>query len=344
MEERNPAIVDVMAAPAGFTVEVVAGTPFELLVLLFAAAAGRPGSVPDSTRAALAAVGDRSGEVWLHLLGLALEFGEGDTAAFVEHVARTDALELRRHILGLYVPSWCHLVGAETIDRAARGNAAACAQLLANRRYYGGNAAKALTTILPLGGRETKTRIVTALRGFNAEVFAAGEAEVATQLAADAETKRRLQPEADLYDLIDLATRGYRYEAEPEFPRVVLIPHIAAAPSILLCQHRDARLICYPASTDAPSQRELLLTVGRALADKKRIAILERLRASDATLGQLADTVGLAKSTTHHHLGQLRAARLVALRGNAAGYIYTLDTTGFEIATRLLGAFAGNSA
>jgi DNA-binding transcriptional ArsR family regulator len=323
MRLRNPEVHDVMAPPAPFEVDVVASTPIELLVTMFAEREGGR------------AVGDRTGELWLHLLGLALDLDAPDAASFVEGVARVAPLELRRHLLGLYVPSWCRIVGADTIERAARGDAAAAGRLLADRRYYAGKAPLALATILPLGAREAKARIVAALRT-RAETFAADEGEIGKRLAADAASMRRLAERIDPYELIDRAAGGYRYEAEQAFPRVLLIPHLAAEPSILLCQHRDARLICYPAAADEPSEHDRLLALGRALGDDKRLAIVECLRAGEATLAELAEGIGLAKSTTHHHLGQLRAARLVALSGNAERYTYVLDEAGFDRAARLL--------
>jgi DNA-binding transcriptional ArsR family regulator len=323
MSLRNPAVVDVMAPPAAFELEVVAGTPIELLVGMFAKCAG--GS----------AIGDRTGEVWLHLLGLALELDAPDAVAFVDGVAAVAPLELRRHLLGLYVPSWCRLVGEETIELAARGDRAASARLLDDRRYYGGRARQALATLLTLSPRETKARVLAVLRE-QLDRFAPTEDVVRGRLAADAERKRRLLRTTDPYDLIDLAAGGYRYEAEPAFPRVLLIPHLEAEPSILLCQHRDARLICYPAAVDETSDRDRVLALGRALGDDKRLAILERLRAGEATLAELAEAVGLAKSTTHHHLGRLRAARLVTLGGNAERYTYVVSEAGVAGATRLL--------
>ena len=64
--------------------------------------------------------------------------------------------------------------------------------------------------------------------------------------------------------------------------------------------------------------------------------ILRRL-AREATLDELAQETGLARSTTHHHLTQLRAGGLVALRGNARGYWYALRPEGLADARRALG-------
>jgi DNA-binding IclR family transcriptional regulator len=63
----------------------------------------------------------------------------------------------------------------------------------------------------------------------------------------------------------------------------------------------------------------------------------------DATLAELAETIGAAKSTTHHHLGLLRRAGLVALTGNARGYAYTLRAGGFAAAASAVRAFPGRS-
>jgi DNA-binding IclR family transcriptional regulator len=55
---------------------------------------------------------------------------------------------------------------------------------------------------------------------------------------------------------------------------------------------------------------------------------------------ELAEHLGLTKSTTHHHLAQLRAARLVVLRGNAGGYSYALADEGLGEAVRALADLA----
>jgi DNA-binding IclR family transcriptional regulator len=59
--------------------------------------------------------------------------------------------------------------------------------------------------------------------------------------------------------------------------------------------------------------------------------------AGEASLGELAEAAGLAKSTAHHHLAHLRAAGLVTLRGNAREYWYGLRAEGLREARSLLG-------
>ncbi len=329
---------DASAAGPAFAVEVRADPAFELLVGLSALTSERaperpswlPAQVADcstSLRRALDGVGREAGEVWLHLLGLALEAPVGTAASFVETVSEADARELRRHIVGVHVPSWRIVAGAETLERAAAGERKAIAALLDHDRYYAGRARRSLELLLPLTAAETKRRLLAVLRRFAAEVFEPAEAEVVAALAADADAKRSLARHVSPDTLITTAARGFVYEREPEAARVVLAPQLAARPWLLLCQHRDTRIICYPAEEPLEAGREVqerALALGRALADEARIRILRRLVDGEASLNELTELTGLAKSTVHHHLGQLRAAGLVVIRGNARSYRYDL--------------------
>jgi DNA-binding transcriptional ArsR family regulator len=116
---------------------------------------------------------------------------------------------------------------------------------------------------------------------------------------------------------------------------VVLVPHVAARPWLLLCQHERTRIICYPLPEDDDLERRAV-ALGRALADERRVGMLRRLVAGDASLDELAETTGAARSTAHHHLAQLRAAGLVTMHGNARAYRFALDRDGLAAARRLL--------
>ena len=343
---------DATAAPTALRVEIETGTPFELLIGMYAT--GTPTEereaswapwledCPPRTRAALTDVGERAGEIWLHLLGLALEQPGGDASTFVASVGAVKPLELRRHLLGIHVPAWSELIGADVLERAVRGDGRAAKRLLTHDRYYGGRARESLAPLLPLTPAETKTRLLAALTAYTEEVFRPEEARLRLQLQEEAAAKTLLAASLSARELITASARGYLYEPEPEFGRVVLVPHVAARPWTLLCQHRDARIICYGIDESGlepeRARADQLERLGRALGDGKRVAILLRLRHSPATFAELAAEVGLARSTTHHHLAQLRAAGLIVLHGNARSYRYTLDSNGFAAAEALLGS------
>lgn len=331
--------------PAPLRVETRSSSSSELLIGLFATGTPRdsrqaswaPASIaqcPAPVRAPLRAIGARAGEIWLHLLGLALDV-PGEAAGFADLIEATDAIEIRRYLVGEHVPAWRAIVGADTLAAAAEGDHAAGDALLRDRRYYGGRARESLKTLLPLSADETRARLAAAVRAFETEVFAPVEAVTMRTLAEAAATANELAASLPPEALIDRLAGGYRYEREAGLDNVVLIPHTAAQPWLLLCQHRASRVICHPVSTEEPAG-ERLLQLGRALGDEGRIAILARLRRGPATLQELADEVGLAKSTVHHHAALLRAARLIALQGNASRYVYVLEDDGVATAQRLL--------
>jgi DNA-binding transcriptional ArsR family regulator len=357
MTMSNPEMApvrDAMAAQAPLRVDVEAGAPFELLIGMYATGtpseereagwAPRLEDCPPRTRAALTDLGERAGEIWLHLLGLALEQPGAVASTFVASVGAVQPLELRRHLLGVYVPAWNELIGGDVLERAVRGDGRAAKRLLTHDRYYGGRARESLAGLLPLTPAETKRRVVDALGAYAEEVFRPEEARLRLQLQAEQDAKSLLAASVSARELITASARGYVYEPEPEFSRVVLVPHVAARPWTLLCQHRDARVICYgieePELDPERARADRLERLGRALGDSKRVAILLRLRHSPATFAELAAEVGLARSTTHHHLALLRAAGLIVLHGNARSYRYTLDSNGFAAAEALLGSLA----
>src|SRR5215208_63171 len=166
-------IRQVMPAASRFSLEVRAGTGFELLIGLSALTGTdepRPSWLPPSldacppaSREAIALVGDQPGELWLHLLGIALEQDAYDAASLVAAVKRERPAALRRHLVGVHVPAWRDIAGVDTLEAAAAGDPVAGARLLADDRYYGGQAAASLETLMPLSATETKRRVVGAL-------------------------------------------------------------------------------------------------------------------------------------------------------------------------------------
>jgi CofH subfamily radical SAM domain protein len=323
---------NVMPALPRLRVEARAGSPFELLIGLYAATTPDGGAqaawVPPRTAwspalsAAIASAGERSGEAWLHLLGLALELPHDDARSYVDAIARVPARELRRHLVGVYVPAWAAMVGADALERAAAGDRAAIDAIVAHPRYYAGRAAESLAPLLASSPRETKKRLVDALGAFAEEAFAPHEHETTARLREAAAHAADLAREHAPEEVVLEVTRGYVYEPEPEFDRVLVVPHLAARPALLLCQHRADRIICFPLTEDRADPEAALsaraVALGRALGDERRVQILRHLASRNASLDELAESVGLARSTAHHHLAQLRAAGLGSLPGTAA--------------------------
>jgi DNA-binding transcriptional ArsR family regulator len=153
------------------------------------------------------------------------------------------------------------------------------------------------------------------VRGWYQEVFREAEATTLPILERDAEAKRDLARTMTPEALIEAAS-GIQYSSDPSIRQVYLIPQFAMRPWVLLCEHDEIRLFCYPvadeslgAEAGAPPGR--LVRLHKALGDEKRLRMLKALATSSGTLQELADRFGLPKSTAHHHLAILRAAGLV---------------------------------
>jgi DNA-binding transcriptional ArsR family regulator len=344
---------------APLEIEIAVRPAAELLIGLYALTVSEPRPSEESWVPALSdcsaqlqrlveRIGTGSGELWLHLLGLALDLPTTSASAFVGRLADVDALELRRYLAGAYCPAWVAAVGADVLERAASGDSSAAAVLLADDCYYGGHAPTALARILPLSASKTKQLVIATIEKFQAEIFREREDALLARLRARGLAHQAQIDTARPMETVALVTGGYTYEPEPDVARIVLVPHLAAPPWILLCQHRDARLICYPAeqvSTD-PEQdlRNRLLRLGRTLSDEKRVDIIRHLAAGPATLNELTQVTGLSKSTVHHHMAQIRSAGLVALHGNARNFSYSLSDEGLALSLSLLSAGFGSPA
>jgi DNA-binding transcriptional ArsR family regulator len=316
------------SAPA--RAEVVAGTAFDVLVGLAAASAGRVPAAPE-LRAALDEVGDSAGESWLNLLGVPIDLGPPyDAARLAREVAAMDPVELRRQLLGRYAWSWCTLAGTDTIEAAAAGDDAAAGALLAHDRYYAGQAKASLSTLVRLDPEQTRAVLAGALEAGAKELGRDADAlERAASAAADGLER------APLVDAIETITGGYRYVPEVEAERVLLVPHVQPSPWLVLVQHRGARVIVYGRGADGGLE-ERVAALGRALADPKRVEILKLLGRGTDRVSRLVSETGLTRSTVHHHLTQLREARLVDLEGNARAYRYRLRDAAFTDSMGLL--------
>jgi DNA-binding transcriptional ArsR family regulator len=90
-------------------------------------------------------------------------------------------------------------------------------------------------------------------------------------------------------------------------------------PWVLIGEHGDTKIFMVAVaeeslSIDLDTPPARLLSVVKALGEEQRLRMLRRLAAGGpASLQQLADHIGVAKSTAHHHLVQLRAAGLAVV-------------------------------
>lgn len=297
--------------------------------------------------AALAAANGRNGIGWGSLagipLGLALQWPpDHSVSEFLDRVESLPPRELWLILAGFYLPPLRDEVGSEAYLRAADGDAAARRSIMQAAQKWEDEIEEE-PPLLSLPTEEVKERVLTALRLWHREVFAGEEKEVTRILERDAAAKRALSASTTPAKLIEIATNGVEFRGERWVRRVVLVPHVAMRPWNVSSAWEETWIICYPVADEslgadqaAPPAR--MVRLYKALADEKRLRILKRLEAGKATLQELAESVGLAKSSTHHHMVILRSAGLVTVTEGLQG-VYSLRTDAIPEASGLLQAF-----
>ena len=91
-------------------------------------------------------------------------------------------------------------------------------------------------------------------------------------------------------------------------------------------------------SSDIDRQR--YAAIGRALADPKRLCVLESLASGELSVGDLSATVGCQIPNMSQHLAVLRSAGLVAARREGSTVFYRLTDSRVLEAYRLIQTIA----
>jgi DNA-binding transcriptional ArsR family regulator len=158
-----------------------------------------------------------------------------------------------------------------------------------------------------------------------------------TAIEASAEATRLLAPSLDPHDLIERTTNGLAYQIPLGTQRLVMIPTVTLRPWTLISDFGDAVVVAHAVADehldhDPDAAPGWLVRFHKALGDEKRLRILREVASGGATLGQLTDLLGLAKSTVFHHMGILRAAgviRVVFGQGDDGSKTYHLRHEAF---------------
>ena len=97
-------------------------------------------------------------------------------------------------------------------------------------------------------------------------------------------------------------------------------------------------------ATSSEFDRQRYAAVGRALADPKRLCVLESLAAGELSVSDLSTRVGCQVPNMSQHLAVLRSAGLVQSRRDGSTVFYRLADTRVLEAYRLIQSLAGPEA
>ena len=177
--------------------------------------------------------------------------------------------------------------------------------------------------VIATDGRALATDLADLLELWNREIFAELGPTLEADLDASALAASRLSRQLPPDRFIVRMTRGVEYRPEPWIDTVVLVPSVLNRPWVDITEYKGTKFFLYPASAGTVSPDVELVEVYKALGDETRLRILRLMSEGVGSLTELAEKLGLAKSTIHGHLVILRMAGLTrsVVGGEGKGYV-----------------------
>jgi DNA-binding transcriptional ArsR family regulator len=349
--KRQPA----SAPPPMFPpVRLVSGSAFELVAELAAFTSGPARASLESGKRWIRDVRSLAGQdlirrveawsfpVFASLAVEALSTAEPhDAQQLVTRVRSLPAATLRLRLLGADSPNSRAMVAADAFDRALRGDRAARAEL---RRELAPTpqARRAVDRLVSMPATEIRDDLAAILDDWAARVFPAFADEAMAIVRRDVAAKQQALRDSGPKAVLRAALNGVDLAEAPPHPELVVAPTLALRPfvaavdtdagMIYLCSVADESLDDDPA---APPRR--LVKIAFAMGDPLRLRILRALGDDALTATEVAERLGVDRTTLHHHLGILRSAGLLSIRDEGvAGWRYSRRTDGVAEATRAL--------
>jgi DNA-binding transcriptional ArsR family regulator len=329
---RQPRVVDVSRPGQALAVEIDASEAAELLLTIATVLVDedrdtyeieasrideiRSAAPPDLLEQAAELLPEKTSAL---LLGLVYTTPKPRTVpAFLEHLAATDPVEIRLHMLGYYTRGH-HVVEPEKIRRAAEGDPEAMRELLDGAaEYIDSDKCATMERAIASDATEGKRALIELLSGWYENVMPQIAAADHSLAERDAESKRELVRSVPPEQVVERLAPGIQWTPGPEIDRVVLFPAFAPRPWVYMSEYKRVKIFCYPITLDReaapPGDPAELVRIYKALGDERRLKLLKLLQAGPISLTDAAQEVGLAKSTTHHHLAILRQAGFVLIQ------------------------------
>ena len=271
----------------------------------------------------LAAIDRYAKEVWINLLGLPFDLPEARTAAgFVATVGSIDPAELVRYLVGYYRRVFRRETPPEVMDAAIAGDRGAKREFR-RTSFTDEGWGDCLRHVLGSEPAAIQAELAGLLGRWQREVYAPQEPEIDSALRASLQVFRAAVDGLSLERTVELAVPGLTFIPEAGQTSVVLLPSTAIRPLWAVTDHRAANVFAFPAprrDDEAPTPPSRLVALGKAIGDETRLRILRELATEPATPPDLADRMGIPRTTLLHHLRILRDAHLIAVRVNDANY------------------------
>jgi len=153
--------------------------------------------------------------------------------------------------------------------------------------------------------------------------FADHEPAIAKAQADDAVRVGELVASMELDAVLERISPGINFAREVGQSRVVLVPDVVIRPSNVVTDHGQTILISYPIDTDAgdpTTPPDRLVRLANALADPIRLRAMRELREGPLSVSELAERMGMPRTSLTHHVRILTYAGLVTLSVDDASW------------------------
>lgn len=248
------------------------------------------------------------------LAGMAREAGAKSVAALVQKLRKGPAEDVKWALLHADPGTW---------EAIRSGDQKALSGFL--KSLHTKQARDAARRIVDGDAHRIAAQTADLLERWNDEIFAGLGAPLESQLKMSAHAISRLARQLPWDRLIIRATQGVEYRPEPWIDSVVLVPTVLNRPWVDITQSGSTKFFFYPTSPESAAPGDEVVEVYKALGDETRLRILRLLSAGESSLTEIADQLGLAKSTVHGHMRILRSAGLTRSVVGDVGKGYVLN-------------------
>jgi len=256
-----------------------------------------------------------SREPWISLFGFVHARATDRSADGVIAAMRATApRDLVLAAVGYHRRAFRDVTPPEVIAAAVDGDAVAIREF--RRTSFPGlrHWQRGLKALLGRPAGEVADMLVTALDALNRQVFAELEKEVERGQAEDAAHTADLLAARPFDAVIREIAPAITFEHPIEQSTVVLVPSVLLRPGFALTDYGSTLVIAYPAATpSAGGPPDRLVRIANALGDELRLRVLRSLAEEPATISDLADRLGVPRTSLQYHVRVLGDAGLVVL-------------------------------
>jgi DNA-binding transcriptional ArsR family regulator len=274
--------------------------------------------------------------IYIQLSTIALETTE--PRGVDELLGALEAMEghaLRRRLLGADSRMNRAMAPNGAFDRALEGDPAAVADVHAALETDR-STRPAVVRVLTLEPNVLRAEILAIVGDWAERVFSQLSTDALAAIDRDVAAKRTMLATQSGQAVLEAATSGVTFKPSAWVEEIAIVPTIALRPFVAPTELESTAIFVCPVAEEAldidplaPPRR--LVRVAAALGDPLRLRVLHALGGEELTASEIAERLGVDRTSLHHHLGILRSAGLLTIRDEGElGWRYALRDDGLE--------------